>query len=300
MQVTLESVSYIYGRGTPLERLALSGIDLSVAPGSSVAIVGATGSGKSTLLRLIAGLLPPTGGSVLLDGFPAAARGRKARERRLALGVAFQRPEDQLFAETVALDAAFGPRNRGLSVEAAAERASAALALVGLAPDSFGERSPFALSGGEMRRAALAGVFALDPEVLLLDEPSAGLDPRGKAALEGILATWRHTTGATLILVTHDLSEAARLAGRIVVLKDGRIEADGPAGTVAGNPDLLAQAALEPPEPVGVLARLRARGWPVGTAIADPAAAAQEIARAWKAGGAAAGCVDGTTGEAAR
>jgi energy-coupling factor transport system ATP-binding protein len=279
VRISVEAAGFVYARGTSIERRALSGVSLVIEAGESVAIAGSTGSGKSTLIQLIAGLLEPSEGKVLLDGVTASSRKAAGRRARLSLGVAFQRPEDQLFAETVELDVAFGPRNRGLSALAAATVALRSIEEAGL-DRSLAKRSPFSLSGGEMRRVALAGVLALEPEVLILDEPTAGLDPAGKRALENRLLAWRIKTGATLIVVSHDPAGIVALADRLIIMDSGSLVADGPVASVFSSREPVESAGLFPPEPVLILRALERSGWQVRTDLMTPEEAVEEILRA--------------------
>ncbi len=279
MHIRVESLTHIYARGTPAERVALRGITLEIGPGERVGISGPTGSGKSTLVQHIAGLLTPASGQVLLDGVPAHARTPEARARRHQVGLAFQFPEAQMFELTVFREVAFGPRHLGLGADEIAARVRWALEMVGLDPDSFADRVPFALSGGEMRRVALASILALKPRVLILDEPTAGLDPRGRSDILARLRAWQAETGATLILVSHHLDEMAGLVDRVVLLASGQVVADGPTRSVLGDGHRLRAAGLSPPPGVALLEALRAAGWPVRTDALDIEDVVSEIAR---------------------
>ncbi len=279
MHIQIESLTHIYARGTPAERVALRGIHLEIGPGERVGITGPTGSGKSTLVQHIAGLLTPAAGQVLLDGVPAHARTPEARARRRQIGLAFQFPEAQMFEVTVFREVAFGPRHLGLGADEIAARVRWALEMVGLDPEAFADRVPFALSGGEMRRVALAGILALQPRVLILDEPTAGLDPRGRADILACLRAWQAQTGATLILVSHHLDEMAGLVDRVVLLADGQVVADGPTGHILGDGAGLRSVGLSPPPGVALLEALRAAGWPVRTDALDMEEVVTEIVR---------------------
>ncbi|MGC9083655.1 MAG: energy-coupling factor transporter ATPase [Anaerolineae bacterium] len=279
MHIQVEGLTHIYARGTPAERVALRGVNLEIGPGERVGISGPTGSGKSTLVQHIAGLLTPVSGQVLLDGVPAHARTPEARARRRQVGLAFQFPEAQMFEVTVFREVAFGPRHLGLGREEIAARVRWALEMVGLDPDAFSDRVPFALSGGEMRRVALAGILALRPRVLILDEPTAGLDPRGRADILARLRAWQAETGATLILVSHHLDEMAGLVDRVVLLADGQIAADGPTRRILGDGGRLRSVGLSPPPSVALLEALRAAGWPVRTDALEVEEIVSEISR---------------------
>ena len=287
MLIRVERLVHTYSPGTPLERRALREVSLEIKPGERVGILGPTGSGKSTLVQHLAGLLEPTAGQVLLDGVAAHARTAPPPRmrggwggRRLRVGLAFQYPEDQIFEQTVFREVAFGPHNLGLAEAEIATRVRWALEMVGLDPATMEERVPFTLSGGEMRRVALAGVLALRPEVLILDEPTAGLDPRGRRNLLARVQAWQAQTGSTLVLVSHNLDDLARVAERAVVLVGGRVVADGPFRQVLSDGELLRAAGLDVPQPVALLQALRASGWDVRTDYLLPEEAVAEIARA--------------------
>jgi energy-coupling factor transport system ATP-binding protein len=257
--LALRDISFTYAPRTPYAQPALHGVSLQVARGSLTLVVGASGSGKSTLLRVASGLVPPTGGGAEIEGAPlapASARGRVA--------LLFQNPESQLFAETVLRDVAFGPRNLGHDEPGAEQAAREALEMVCLSPGEYAERSPFALSGGEARRVALAGVLAMRPDYLLLDEPTAGLDARGRAAVRAIVASMR--TRAGVVIVTHDPEEFLAEADRVVVLADGREAFSGSTADLLHDPAVLDGAGLALPPLLAVQAEARRRGClaPVG------------------------------------
>jgi energy-coupling factor transport system ATP-binding protein len=287
MLIEARSLGFTYAPHTPLARVALQAVNLTFAAGQRVGLVGATGSGKSTLVQLAAGLRKPTAGLMLLDGVPAHGSGRLAATRRRKVGIAFQYPESQIFERTVAREVAFGPRHLKLEAAEVAERVQWALDLVGLNGSALAERVPLSLSGGEMRRVALAGVLALQPEVLILDEATAGLDPQGRRDLLERILGWQRQTGATLLMVSHDLDQLARVAERVVVLAAGSVVADGPAQRVLSDLPLLRAHGLDAPQPARLLWGLRAAGWPVRTDCLLPAAAAAEIVAAKHGMGAA-------------
>ncbi len=264
--IACEGVSYTYLRGTPMEAVALRGVSLEVRAGELVAIIGPTGSGKSTLIQHFNGLLRPTGGTVRVAGQDLWAPRADRLRARQQVGLVFQFPEDQLFEETVRRDVAYGPRNLGLPEATVAGRVDEALRQVGLDPALFGERSPFTLSGGEMRRAALAGVLAMRPQVLVLDEPTAGLDPRGKDELLARIDAL-HGEGLAIVVVTHNMDEAARLADRIIVLHEGRIVFQGTPREVFARDEDLRRIGLDIPQAARLVRRLRARGLPVADAL---------------------------------
>jgi energy-coupling factor transport system ATP-binding protein len=279
MLIQVQALNHVYAPGTPLAHAALSDADLEIQSGERVGIVGPTGSGKSTLVQLVAGLLNPSSGQVLLDGITAHERTAKARVQRRRVGLAFQYPEDQIFEQTVYREVAFGPRNLGLAQEDVASRVHWALEMVGLDSAAMEQRMPLTLSGGEMRRVALASVLSMRPEVLILDEPTAGLDPQGRRELMAHIRSWSDA-GLTLILVSHDLDELAWLVDRVVLLDGGRIVADGPVRRILSDADLLRAARLDVPQPVALLRALQDAGWEVRVDRLFPEEAAAEIARA--------------------
>ena len=224
--ISIRNVSYIYNEGLPFEKRALDDVSLNIGEGEFIALVGHTGSGKSTLVQHLNGLMEPTEGEILYDGVDYRKKGNIATLRQ-KVGLVFQYPEYQLFEETIAKDIAYGPKNLGLSDEEVEERVRRAMAKVGLDYDEKGEKSPFALSGGQKRRVAIAGILAMEPEVLVLDEPTAGLDPRGsREILEEIRGIFE-STGTTIVLVSHSMEEVARLASRVIVMDRGRVHMDG-------------------------------------------------------------------------
>lgn len=280
MIIIVENLSYTYAPGTPLARSALRGVSLEIGGGERVGISGPSGSGKSTLVQLLAGLLEPTSGQVLLDGTAAHERTANARAQRGRMGLAFQQPEDQIFEQTVRREVAFGPRNLGLDVDETAARVRWALEMVGLDPAEMEERVPFTLSGGEMRRVALASILAMQPEVLILDEPTAGLDPQGRRDLLRRVRTWQEETGLTLIMVSHNLDELAQVVDRMVLLEGGQIVADGPTRRVLSDGELLRAIGLDVPQTVALLEALQKAGWQVRTDQLLPEEAIAEIDQA--------------------
>lgn len=279
MGLTLERASHTYGAGTSFALQALAPVDFAIHIGEMAVVLGPTGSGKSTLLRLAAGLLEPTSGRVLLDGQPLAG---PISSDGVAVGLVFQSPESQLFAETVIDDVAFGPTNQGLEREAARERARTSLAEVGLDPGQFADRSPFQLSGGEARRVALAGVIAMRPTYLLLDEPTAGLDRQGREAV--LLAIEAARARAGILVVTHDAEEFLGRADTALVLSDGDVAYCGSAGALVDDPSPLTAAGLKAPEVLRVMLAGRQTGLELPELSLDPRRAASLLAHAMARG----------------
>lgn len=276
--IETQDLTFTYEQNMPLAREALAGVSLKVRAGEFVGLAGQTGSGKSTLVQLIAGLLPPQGGSIRVAGLDPGSKEELGSLRR-KVGMVFQYPEHQLFDETVLADVSFGPRNLKLSQPEI--RACRALQLVGLDPREIGVRSPFALSGGQRRRVAIAGVLAMEPEILILDEPTAGLDPEGRRNLL-MLVDRLHREGRTIILISHRMQELAPRVDRMVVLHEGRILLDGTPREVFGQKEKLKQAALAPPPVTELMGELKAMGWPVRRDIFTVSQAKAEILSAWR------------------
>ncbi|MDR0292773.1 MAG: energy-coupling factor transporter ATPase [Oscillospiraceae bacterium] len=252
-------ITYVYGRGTPFEKTALDGACFSVSAGEFAGIIGHTGSGKSTLIQHLNGLLKPHAGQVLLEGRDIWEKGVKMRDVRFAVGLVFQYPEYQLFEETVEKDVSFGPAAMGLPEADIRERVSEAMAFVGL-DKSVAQKSPFDLSGGQKRRAAIAGVIAMRPKVLVLDEPTAGLDPAGRREILGHISEYRRQTGAAVVLVTHSMEDAARVADSLTVLAHAGDVLRGSLKDVFAQRETLTGLGLDVPAVTRVLLRLRALG----------------------------------------
>lgn len=260
--LTLDGVSCVYGRGTPFEITALSDISVGFEKGKVTGIIGHTGSGKSTLVQMLNGLLKPTEGRVLFEGEDIHRNKKELARVRFRVGLVMQYPEYQLFDSTVAEDIAYGPRNMGLSEEEIRLRVREAAAFVGL-PDELMDKSPLELSGGQKRRAAIAGVFAMRPEVLVLDEPAAGLDPRGKNEIfEGLLA-YKEASGATLILVSHSMEDMAKYCDHILLMKGAQVLKKGTVSEIFDDPRLLYEAGLSMPAVFEIAEELKCRGIPL-------------------------------------
>ncbi len=259
MPLTLEHVTHTYQEGSPYQATALHDIDLTIEDGELLALIGHTGSGKSTLAQHLNGLLKPNSGRVLLDGQDINARDTNQKNLRFQIGLVFQYPEYQLFEETVYKDIAFGPKNMGLDKDEVDRRVRAAMDRVGLQFDEAAEKSPFELSGGQMRRVALAGVLAMQPRILVLDEPTAGLDPKARSFLLSDVEAL-HRDGTTVVMISHSMDDVARLATRIVVLEKGQIVMTGAPDQVFSQYDRLTQMGLDVPQASILSHRLKAQG----------------------------------------
>lgn len=273
----LSDVCYTYDPGTPMAHEALSHIDLKIEKGSMMGLIGHTGCGKSTLLRMLNGLTKPDSGKILLDGWDIWEDPKKISAVRFRVGLVMQYPEYQLFDETVASDIAYGPRNMGLPAEEIAARVREAAAFAGISDDLL-EKSPFELSGGQKRRVAIAGVMAMRPEILVLDEPAAGLDPMGREEIFAGLARYRAESGATVVVVSHSMEDMARYCDRLVVMNDGAIMLRGTQSEVFGKSDELQSIGLGVPDITKLCARLRAGGMPLPADIYTVEAAVAAIA----------------------
>lgn len=285
MPITLSHVSHVYQPGTPFEWRALDDVTLEIPEGQFWGIIGATGSGKSTLIQHMNGLLKPTSGQVLVDGVDLSKRGADLKQVRRKVGLVFQYPEHQLFGETIFEDVAFGPRNLRLDAHEVERRVVRAMELVGL-DASFRNRSPFGLSGGQARRVALAGVLAMEPRVLILDEPTAGLDPRGREEILSLIRSFP-ALGMTVILVSHSMDDVALLADHVVVMYHGKVQMEGTPAELFRRKEELEAIGLGVPAAAELVDRLRQRGWslPDGIVTLDQAVAA--ILAALGKGGAA-------------
>lgn len=264
--IELRQLTHIYSQGTPFEHTALDHVDLTVAPGEYLAVIGRTGSGKSTLMQHLNGLLRPTSGQVLFEGEDIWSSKERTRQVRFQVGLVFQYPEYQLFEETVYQDIAFGPTNMGLDQAEVDRRVRQAARFVGLADHTL-EKSPFDLSGGQKRRVAIAGVIAMEPKVLILDEPTAGLDPAGAAQILGNIRAYHREKHAAIILVSHSMNEVAREAQRLVVFREGTIPYSGTPQEVFSHGPELERMGLGVPEMTQVFNRLRAMGCQVPASV---------------------------------
>ena len=282
--IETKDLTYTYGIGTPFCRTAVDHVNIRVEKGEFLGLIGHTGSGKSTLIQQFNGLLRPTSGTVLLNGKDIWAEPKKIRSVRFQVGMVFQYPEHQLFEETVLKDICFGPGNMGLGPAEAEERAREAARFVGLGEDLL-QKSPFDLSGGEKRRAAIAGVIAMDPDVLVLDEPTAGLDPRGRDQLLGQILEYHRSRGNTVVLVSHSMEDIARCADRVLVMNAGKAVMLEETAKVFARGKELESMGLRVPEITKILAVLKEKGRPVGTVLTVEQAVRELVPLLKKGGG---------------
>jgi len=274
--ITVDNLVHTYGTGSPFEQHALQGVSLDVAEGELLGIIGHTGSGKSTLVQHLNGLLRPQSGRILLDGRDIWAEPKKIRDVRFRVGMVFQYPEHQLFEDTIYKDIAFGPRNMGLSEAEINTRVRQAAQYVGLSEELL-DKSPFDLSGGEKRRAAIAGVMAMEPEVLILDEPTAGLDPRGREQILTMIQDYQRSRGTTVLLVTHSMEDVARVADRILVMDHGQAAMLDTVSAVFSRAEELERIGLSIPAVTKILLLLREKGVAVDTAAYTVEQAAAQL-----------------------
>ena len=282
MPIELKNLTHTYSEGSAFQATAIRDVNLTIEDGEFIAVVGHTGSGKSTLVQHLNGLLKPTGGQVLIDGEDLNAPGADRRRIRQKVGLVFQYPEYQLFEETVAKDIAFGPKNLGLSAEETDARVRRAMAHVHLDYDKYAERSPFELSGGQMRRVAIAGVLAMEPKVLILDEPTAGLDPRGRDRILGMVQELHARGGTTVIMVSHSMDDVARLATRLVVMSRGELVATGTPREIFRQVDMMESIGLGVPEAARLCALLRQRGVKLPDDLYTPEKMRDSLLALWK------------------
>ena len=281
--LNVENLTYIYSAQTPFERKALDSVSLAVEEGELLGIIGHTGSGKSTLIQHLNGLLRPTAGKIMLRGKDIWAQSGEIRQVRFKVGLVFQYPEYQLFEETVYKDIAFGPKNMGLDAGQIKQRVEQAMEFVGLS-ESFAQSSPFELSGGEKRRVAIAGVIAMEPDVLILDEPTAGLDPSGCDSLLRRIGAYHENAKATVILVSHSMEDIAKMAERIVVMNEAKIAMTGTRREIFSRAHQLEEFGLDVPQVTRVMMRLHEMGLDVDPSAYTVEDAARQLLR-MKGGG---------------
>ncbi len=257
--IELKGVSFVYGKKTPYEIHALDDVSLSIEKGSITGIIGHTGSGKSTLIQMLNGLIRPDQGAVTINGIDIWEKPKQISKIRYIVGMVMQYPEYQLFADTVREDIAYGPRNMGISDEEIKTRIEESARFCGLTSEDL-DKSPFDLSGGQKRRVALAGVMAMDPEILVLDEPAAGLDPRGRKEILGGIAEYKRTKGKTIIIVSHSMEDMAMYCDKIAVMSHGRLVLNGDCKEIFSERELLRSAGLDVPEITNVVYALKEKG----------------------------------------
>ncbi len=280
-KIRLEGVSFVYGKGTAYCKEALKNVNIEIKSGSITGLIGHTGSGKSTMLQLLNGLASPSEGKIYLDGEDIWAKPKEISRVRYRVGLVMQYPEYQLFEETVEKDIAFGPKNMGLDDSEIAARIREAIEFVGLEPDVL-QKNPFDLSGGQKRRVAIAGVIAMRPEVLVLDEPAAGLDPQGRDIILNGVFKYREKTGATVVIVSHSMEDMARLCDDIIVLSHGEVVLNGTRDEVFSHSEMLESIGLAVPQITLLMHELNARGIKVNNGIYTEDAALEEIMRLMK------------------
>lgn len=263
MSIVIEHLNYTYMSGGPYETHALRDVSLTIEDGEFIGLIGHTGSGKSTLVQHLNGLLMPTSGRILVDGLDLADKKTDRRAIRQKVGLVFQYPENQLFEETVAKDIAFGPKNLGLDEAEIDRRVRDAMRRVALNYDKLADRSVFELSGGQMRRVAIAGVLAMEPKVLVLDEPCAGLDPRGREEIMGLISNLHREAGTTIVMVSHSMDDVASLAERVIVMNGGTVAMDGAPRDVFSRGEELRAIGLDVPQAVELAGKLREKGFSI-------------------------------------
>ena len=277
MPIQVEHLTHTYMTDSPFAATALEDVSLTIEDGELVGLLGHTGSGKTTLVQHLNGLLKPTSGRVVVDGLDITEKGVSLLEVRRRVGLVFQYPEYQLFEETVAKDVAFGPKNLGLSEQEVDQRVRYALQEVGLVYDEIAERSPFELSGGQMRRVAIAGVLAMRPGTLILDEPTAGLDPAGRRSILGMIRELHAAGGLTVVMVSHNMDDISSLATRLVVMSRGRMVLTGTPREVFQHRELLSSIGLGIPQAAELTQQLIAEGYPLPADLYTPAEVAEAL-----------------------
>ena len=277
MPIQVEHLTHTYMTDSPFAATALEDVSLTIEDGELIGLLGHTGSGKTTLVQHLNGLLKPTSGRVVVDGLDITEKGVSLLEVRRRVGLVFQYPEYQLFEETVAKDVAFGPKNLGLSEQEVDQRVRFALREVGLAYDEIAQRSPFELSGGQMRRVAIAGVLAMRPKTLILDEPTAGLDPAGRRSILGMIRELHAAGGLTVVMVSHNMDDISSLATRLVVMSRGRMVLTGTPREVFQHRELLSSIGLGIPQAAELTQRLIAEGYPLPADLYTPEEVAQAL-----------------------
>ena len=280
-KITVENLSYFHARKTPYEIKALDGIDLNIQSGTVTGLIGHTGSGKSTLVQMFNGLLKPYEGRVLLDGADIWAKPKDINKIRFRVGLVMQYPEYQLFEETIYKDIAYGPKNMGLSDDEIRERVLEAADFVGLDRELL-DKSPFDLSGGQKRRAAIAGIIAMRPELLILDEPAAGLDPRGRDAIFNNIVEYQKKSGSTVLIVSHSMEDMARYCDRLIVMSGAKILLEGECREIFTRADELSAVGLDVPQITRLMLALKEKGIELDTSVFTVEEALEEILRLYQ------------------
>ena len=281
MAIKIENLDYVYMQGSPFEKKALDNVNIEIKDGEFVGLIGHTGSGKSTLVQHLNGLLKPHSGSVVINGHETTTKGEELKKLRCDVGLVFQYPEHQLFEETVYKDIAYGPTNLGLSKEEIDARVRDAARCVGLSPDVL-DKSPFDLSGGQKRRVAIAGVISMKPSVLVLDEPTAGLDPAGREEILSQIKSIYNEGNMTVILVSHSMEDVARLVNRLIVMNEGKVFTDGTVDEVFSHGKELRSIGLNVPQVSVLIDELIARGIDINPDIYTVDAAKRELGAYFK------------------
>ena len=282
MSIEAVHLTHCYSEGSALKTIALNDVSFRIEEGEFVGIIGHTGSGKSTLVQHLNGLLKPSSGQVLVDGEDLNGEHVDRRALRQRIGLVFQYPEYQLFEDTVAKDIAFGPKNQGLSAEEISERVHYAMDCVHMDYAKYAERSPFELSGGQMRRAAIAGVLAMRPSVLILDEPTAGLDPKGRDKILTMLEELHAAGHVTIIMVSHSMDDMARLATRLLVMSEGKIIAQGTPREIFAQAEMMTSIGLDVPDAAHLCRTLREKGYDLPADLYRPEELKEHLLRIWK------------------
>ena len=284
MSIEIRHLTHRYSEGSAFSTVALDDVNLTIEDGEFIGIIGHTGSGKSTFVQHLNGLLKPSSGQILIDSQDLNGEKADRRALRQRIGLVFQYPEYQLFEETVAKDIAFGPKNQGLSKKEIDERVRYAMDCVHLDYDKYAEKSPFELSGGQMRRVAIAGVLAMRPKVLILDEPTAGLDPRGRDRILSMLEDLHQKEHTTILMVSHSMDDMARLATRLIVLSDGKVALTGTPREVFSQEEKMVSLGLDVPAAARLCRALREKGYDLPADLYRPEELREAILRLWKEG----------------
>lgn len=267
MSIKIENLNHVYMPKTPFEKIALNNINCEIKDGEFIALIGHTGSGKSTFIQHLNGLLSPTSGNIIVDGINIADKKVKLSDIRKKVGLVFQYPEYQLFEETIEKDIEYGPRNLGISEEEISKRVKRSMEMVGLDYETYKDKSPFDLSGGQKRRVAIAGVIAMEPKVLILDEPTAGLDPKGREDILAQIRILHKEYGMTIIMVSHSMEDVAKIADRVIVMNSGEIVLDGEIAEVFKEIEILEKIGLAVPQVTYLIRELRKKGFNISEEI---------------------------------